>query len=68
MSTQPSPDERRRLAEATREACIRAALAGYETAAMSGLCHEGAWENAISAIRQVDLDSIIAAACDSRDG
>ncbi len=42
-----------------REACIRAASAGYENAAMSGLCHEGAWEAAISAIRMLDLENII---------
>ncbi len=42
-----------------REACIRAASAGYENAAMCGLCHEGAWEAAISAIRMLDLENII---------
>ena len=52
-------DEQHRLAEAVREACIQAALAGYENAAISGLCHEGAWGAAISAIRMVDLDAVI---------
>ena len=42
-----------------REACIRAALSGYENAAMSGQCHEGAWEAAISAIRMLDVENII---------
>jgi hypothetical protein len=48
-----------RLAEAVRAACIQAALAGYEDASISGLCHEGAWECAIDAIRSLDLEAII---------
>ena len=59
MSTPLSTDDKRRIVEATRKACIEAALAGYESAAISGLCHEGAWENAISAIRRLDLQDII---------
>ena len=51
--------EERRVAQAVREACIRAALAGYENAAMSGLCHEGAWEAAVSAMRMLDLDALL---------
>ena len=51
-------EERRQLAERVRRACIEAALAGYEHAAISGLCHEGAWECAISAMRVVDLGAI----------
>jgi hypothetical protein len=42
-------------AEQIRAALIQAALDGYERAAMSGLCCEGAWEAAVSAMRQVDL-------------
>jgi hypothetical protein len=53
-------DERRRLAEAVRAACIRAVEQGYENAATSGLCEEGALEAAISAIRLVDLESLLA--------
>ena len=49
----------RALAEAVRKACVDAALAGYEDAATSGLCHEGAWEAAVSAIRAVSLDPIV---------
>lgn len=53
-----SDDEHRdrNLAEAVREACIAAALAGYEDAGLSGLCHEGRWECAVSAMRVVDLE------------
>lgn len=49
------------LAEAVREACVTAALEGYENASMLGLCHEGAWEAAVSAIRMVDLRRVIGA-------
>lgn len=53
-------DRSMQLAEAVREACIAAALAGYEDAGMSGLCHEGRWECAISAMRIVDLEAVLA--------
>ncbi|MES1947532.1 acetyltransferase [Salinisphaera sp. C84B14] len=56
-------------AERVRDACIEAALAGYEDAAMAGLCGEGALEMAISAIRRLDMAEVIgnsdAAAADS---
>lgn len=51
--------EQRRLAEAVRAACIRAALAGYEDASLSGLCHEGVWERVIDAMRELKLEEII---------
>ena len=47
------------LAEIVRQACIRAALEGYDHAAMSGLCHEGAWEAAISAMKMLDLEVVL---------
>jgi hypothetical protein len=46
------------LAEAVRQACIEAAQAAYEDARLDGLCHEGAWECAVDAIRSLDLASI----------
>jgi hypothetical protein len=48
--TDPTP-----LAEAVRKACIEAALAAYEDAGISGLCAEGRWEAAISALQSLDL-------------
>ncbi|MDQ4076430.1 MAG: acetyltransferase [Chloroflexota bacterium] len=54
-----STDRQRRLAEAVRTACLQAAIRGYEQAAMDGLCHEGAWECALDAIRAVDLDTLL---------
>lgn len=53
------PLELHQLAEAVRQACIQAALDGYQDAGMSGLCHEGAWEMAIDAIRALNIVSII---------
>lgn len=46
------------LATKVQKACIEAALAGYENAALSGLCQEGAIEAAISAIQMLDLDAL----------
>lgn len=51
-------DTQRELAEAVRQACIRAAIEGYDRASMSGLCGEGAFEAAVGAIRMLDLDSL----------
>jgi hypothetical protein len=51
--------EQRRLAEAVRAACLQAALTAYEDACLDGLCHEGAWECAIDAVRSLDLDVIV---------
>lgn len=52
------------LAERVREACIQAALDGYEDASISGLCAEGALEVAISTIRRLDLKALLEAEAD----
>lgn len=43
------------VSEAVRRALIHAARAAYEDAGMQGLCAEGRWEAAVSAMRRVDL-------------
>jgi hypothetical protein len=48
------------LAEAVRAACLAVALESYEDASMRGLCHEGAWECAIGAIRALNVRSLVA--------
>lgn len=53
-------DEKLRLAEAVRRACVEAALEAYEDAQIRGLCHEGAWECAVGAVSQVDIRRIVA--------
>lgn len=59
----------RHVAEAIRQACLQAALAGYEDASLSGLCHEGAWECAIDAIRSLNINTLLEQiASGARDG
>jgi len=56
--TQRASDFARRLTEEVRNACVEAAIDGYEQAALSGLCGEGALEAAIGAIRMAGLDAL----------
>lgn len=52
---------KQRLAEAVRAACIKAALEAYEEGGVLGLCAEGRWEYAISAMRQLDVAAVLKA-------
>ena len=47
-------------ADTIRRALIDAAEAAYEDAGMQGLCAEGRWEAAVSAMRRVDLAALAA--------
>ncbi|CAM5197855.1 hypothetical protein CDEF62S_03129 [Castellaniella defragrans] len=58
-SVQPSRNAARELAQSVRDACVQAALDGYEQAGMSGLCAEGRWEMAIDSVRSLDLDAVL---------
>jgi uncharacterized protein YeaO (DUF488 family) len=49
------------LAAAIRTACVEAALQAYDDAGIQGLCEEGRWECAITAVRRLDLQTLIAA-------
>jgi len=49
-----------RVAEAVRAACIVAAERAYEDGGTSGLCAQGRWELAVGAIRELDLQRILA--------
>ncbi len=51
--------EKRRVAKAVKQACIEAALLAYEDAGISGLCQQGALENALDAIRMLDVRAVI---------
>lgn len=53
-----SVQDQHRFANRVREECIQAAVAGYENASISGLCAEGAFEAAISAIRMLDVEAL----------
>lgn len=60
MSAHEREQDFLRLAEAVRAACLTAALESYEDASIRGLCHEGAWECAVGAIRTLDLRRLLA--------
>ena len=47
------------ITENVRKACIQVAREGFQDAAISGLCTEGAAEAAISAIQKLDLNNLI---------
>ena len=47
------------LVETVRAACVKAALAAYEDAAIRGLCAEGRWEAALAAIRDLDFSDVL---------
>ncbi len=55
----PSSEERRRIAEAVKAACLQAALEAYQHAQLSGLCREGAWDLAVDAIRSLDVTKVL---------
>jgi hypothetical protein len=46
------------IANAIRRALIDAAEAAYEDAGIQGLCAEGRWEAAVSAMRRVDVEAV----------
>lgn len=46
-------------ADSIRRALIDAAEAAYEDAGIQGLCAEGRWEAAVSAMRNVDLQTVV---------
>ena len=52
-------DDPLELAARVRNACVLAALDGYERAQIAGLCQEGAWEAAVDAMRMIDLRSLL---------
>jgi len=61
-----TPDESRKLAEAVRDACHKAAKQGYEEAAAGGLCHEGAVEASLDAVRMVDIKALLASLAEGK--
>jgi hypothetical protein len=47
------------LVKRIRHACIEAVLQAYEDAGVQGLCAEGRWEAAVSALRSLDLAPLL---------
>ena len=55
------------LAESIRRAVIEAGEAAYEDAGIQGLCAEGRWEAAVSAMRAVDVGEVVQRITSSAD-
>jgi hypothetical protein len=47
------------LAERVRATLVQSALEAYEDAAVRGLCCEGAWEAAVTAMRRQNLSLVV---------
>lgn len=47
------------LAKRIRHACLEAVLQAYEDAGIQGLCAEGRWEAAVSALKTVELAPLL---------
>lgn len=54
-----SQQQAQALAQQVREACVEVAQTAYEDASISGLCGVGAWECALGAIRDLDLQRVL---------
>ncbi len=50
------PDD---IARRIRDACLQAARQAHEDAGVQGLCAEGRWEAAMSALEVVDVQAIL---------
>lgn len=59
MTGKLTNDPLRDAVEATRRACLSAALRAWEDAGIQGLCAEGRWEAAVSAIRALDVEALV---------
>ena len=47
------------ITDRIRSVLVEAAVRAYEDAGVQGLCEEGRWEAAVSAMRSVDLRAIL---------
>lgn len=59
MNDRRNSEDLRNAAEAIRDACLQAALDGYERAGLSGLCEEGRWEMVVDSIRSLNVDAVL---------
>ncbi len=51
--------KREHIATKIRDAFVTAALQAYEDAGIQGLCAEGRWEAAVSAMQSVDVTDLL---------
>lgn len=49
----------REIAETVRRACLEEAVRAHREAGLAGLCHEGAWDYALDAVRSLDLERVL---------
>jgi hypothetical protein len=56
---EPRQEREHELAERVRRAVIEAAVAGWEDAALAGLCGEGAFEAAVGRMRSLELEPLV---------
>ena len=56
----PAHHHLREIAALIEDACYQAGVTAYENARMDGLCHEGAWECAVEAMRSLDFQALVA--------
>jgi hypothetical protein len=47
------------LAKRVRDVCLEAVVRTYDDAGIQGLCAEGRWEAAVSALRTLDLTPLL---------
>ncbi|GAB4363538.1 MAG: hypothetical protein Kow0042_01470 [Calditrichia bacterium] len=59
MNLIPSNDEKRRIAEAVKAACLKAAIEAYQDAEISGLCPEGVREVVLDAIKSLNVEAVL---------
>jgi hypothetical protein len=52
-------NEPAKIADEIRRALIERALAAFDDASLQGLCCEGAWEAAMSALRDLDISEVL---------
>jgi hypothetical protein len=55
------------IVERVRRQCLEAAVAAHEDAGVRGLCMEGRWESAVSAMRRLDLTTVTGAGPSPRE-
>lgn len=56
------------LARQIQRECIEKAVSAYESASISGLCGEGAFEAAVSAMRMIDVTKVLESRQRAADG
>lgn len=59
MNADTETKMKKEMAKKVRMACIKAAQKGFQDAAVSGLCMEGAIEAAVGSMQSLDLEKII---------